>query len=141
MHAELKLSPSCCRNEMYLFITFIQLHLLGSFQQICSDIQPTKYIKKCNWISWRNSPQSRVLIENLPCCAQAFSSCREWGCSSLQYTGFSLSWLLLQSMAARCAGFSNCGTWHQQLWHVGLVAPQHVGIFPDRALNTCPLHL
>ena len=29
----------------------------------------------------------------------------------------------------------------QQLWHVGLVAPQHVGSqFPDQGSNPCPLH-
>ena len=61
------------------------------------------------------------------------------GYSSLQCTGFSLWWLLLlQSMGSRCAGFSSCGTWAQQLWlsgsraqaqqlwRTGLVDPRHV---------------
>jgi hypothetical protein len=47
----------------------------------------------------------------LPCCAQAFSSCSEWGLIWLWCTGFSLWWLpLLQAMHSRCAGFSSCGT-------------------------------
>ena len=62
------------------------------------------------------------------------------GYSSLQCTGFSLRWLLLLwSTGSRHTGFSSCGTWAQQLWlagsrvqaqqlwHTGLVAPQHVG--------------
>ena len=47
----------------------------------------------------------------LCCCARAFSSCSEWGYSSLRCTGFSLRWLhLLQSMGSRCTGFSSCGS-------------------------------
>ena len=50
------------------------------------------------------------------------------GYSSLRCAGFSLWWLLLlQSMGSRRAGFSSCGSWAQQLWHMGLVAPRHVG--------------
>ena len=37
--------------------------------------------------------------------------------------GFSLLW----STGSRCAGLSSCGTWAQQLWRTGLVAPRHVG--------------
>ena len=46
----------------------------------------------------------------LRCCAQAFSSCGEWGYSSFRCTGFSLQWpLLLRNMGSRHAGFSSCG--------------------------------
>ena len=46
----------------------------------------------------------------------------ELGC-----TGFSLQWLLLlQSMGSRHLGFSNCSTWAQWLWLMGLVALQHI---------------
>ena len=68
------------------------------------------------------------------------------GYSSLWWAGFSLRWLLLlRSMGSRCMGFSSCGTWvqqlwlagsrvqAQQLWHMGLVAPQHVGSSWTRA--------
>ena len=61
------------------------------------------------------------------------------GYSSLRCVGFALRWLLLlQSTGSRCAGFSSCGTWAQQLWLAGsraqaqllwrrdLVAPRHV---------------
>ena len=49
------------------------------------------------------------------------------GYSSLQCVGFSLrQLLLLWSMGSRRMGFSSCGTWAQQLWHTGLVAPMHV---------------
>ena len=63
-----------------------------------------------------------------------------WGYSSLWCTGFHCNGLsLLRSTDSRCAGFSSCGTQAQQLclagsrlqaqqlWHTGLVAPQHVG--------------
>ena len=50
------------------------------------------------------------------------------GYSSLQFTGFSLQWLLLlQSTGSRCMGFSSCGSRAQQLWHTGLAALRHVG--------------
>ena len=56
----------------------------------------------------------------LCCCAQAFSSCSEWGYSLLRCMGFSLQWLLLLwSMGSRHAGFSSCGTQAQQLQRAG----------------------
>ena len=56
------------------------------------------------------------------------------GYSSLQCVGFSLRWLLLLwSTGSRHAGFSSYGTWAQQLWHMGLAAPQHVGSSQTRA--------
>ena len=73
------------------------------------------------------------------------------GYSSLWYAVFSLWWLLLlRSMGSRHAGFSSCSTWAQQLWHTGLVAPQHVGssrtrdrthvpCIGRRILNHCPI--
>ena len=51
----------------------------------------------------------------LRCCKQAFSSCIDWGHTSLQCAGFSLQWLLLfRSMGSRHAGFSSCGSWALQ---------------------------
>ena len=45
-----------------------------------------------------------------------FSSCSEWGCSSLRCTGFLLQWLLLlQSTGSRAPSFSSRSTWAQQL--------------------------
>ena len=50
------------------------------------------------------------------------------GYSSVWRTGFSLRWvLLLRSTGSRYSGFSSCGAQAQQLWHKGLVTPQHVG--------------
>ena len=73
------------------------------------------------------------------------------GQSLLWCTGFSLWWpLLLWSMGSRHAGFSSCGTraqqlWlvssraqAQQLWHMGLVAPQHVESSQTRAQTLVP---
>ena len=59
------------------------------------------------------------------------------GYSSLRCAGFSLQQLLLlRSTGSRCVGFSSCGTWAQQLWHMALVAPRHVG--PSRTRDrTC----
>ena len=48
------------------------------------------------------------------------------GYSSLQRMGFSLRWLfLLRNAGSRRAGFSSCGTWAQELWHVGSVVVAH----------------
>ena len=61
------------------------------------------------------------------------------GYSSLQCAGFSLQWLLLlRSMGFWHAGFSSCGTWTQQLWRMGLVAPRHVGSSRTRARTRVP---
>ena len=47
-------------------------------------------------------------------CAQAFSSCSEWGLLFLWCMGFSLWWLLLlQSTGSRHTGFSSCRAWAQ----------------------------
>ena len=70
---------------------------------------------------------------------RAFSSAVSGGYSLLWCTGFSLRWLLLlQSTGSRCVGFSSCGTGAQQLWHMGLVALQHVGSSPTRARTRVP---
>ena len=73
------------------------------------------------------------------------------GYSSLWCTGFSLWWLLLLwSTGSKHAGFSNCGTWAQQLWLAGsraqaqqlwctgLVAPWHVVSSWTRARTRIP---
>ena len=73
------------------------------------------------------------------------------GLSSLWCAGSSLKWLLLlRSTGSRCAGFSSCGTWAQQLWltgsraqaqqlqRTGLVAPRHVGSSQTRARTRVP---
>ena len=45
------------------------------------------------------------------CCVRAFSSCGEWGYSSLRCVGFSLQWvLLLRNTGSRRKGFSSCGS-------------------------------
>ena len=56
------------------------------------------------------------------------------GHSSLQCMGFSLQW----STGSRRAGFSSCGSRAQQLWHMGLVAPWHVGSSRTRARTRVP---
>ena len=73
------------------------------------------------------------------------------GYSSLQCAGFSLQWLLLLWITgSRCAGFSSCGTWAQQLWLAGsrvqaqqlwctgLVVWRHVGSSRTRARTRVP---
>ena len=58
---------------------------------------------------------------------------------SLRCMGFSLQWLLLlQSLGSRHAGFSSCGAQPQQLWLMGLVAPQHVGSSQTRDRTRVP---
>ena len=57
-----------------------------------------------------------------------------------QYVGFSLEWLLLlQSADSRHACLSSCSPWAQSLWHMGLVALQHVDYSKTRD-QTCLLH-
>ena len=61
------------------------------------------------------------------------------GYSSLWCVGFSLRWLLLLwSTGSRHMGFSSCVMQAQQLWHTGLVAPQHVGSSQTRAQTHVP---
>ena len=55
------------------------------------------------------------------------------GYSSLQYMGFWLRWLLLSwSLGSRSVGFSSSVC--------GLSCSEACGIFPDQALNLCPLY-
>ena len=66
------------------------------------------------------------------CCVQAFSSCREQGCSSLQCAGSSLRWLLLLVLLT---GFR---VQAQSLWHVGFSCPWHVKSFQIRDQTCVP---
>ena len=69
----------------------------------------------------------------LHCCMRAFSSCDEWGYSSLQCTGLSLRWpLSLWSTGCRHEGFSSCAR--------GLSCCPACGMFPDQGSNLSPLH-
>ena len=73
--------------------------------------------------------------------------------SSLQFTGFSLWWLLLLwSTGSRRSGFSSSGTWAHLVVACGLQSTGSVvvahrlscfvacGILPDQGSNPCPLH-
>ena len=76
----------------------------------CSCFKESYYRKQISfrnlffffWLSW-------------VCCAQAFSSCSEQ-----ELLFFCTAW------DSHCGGFCYCGARSQQLWHTGLVAPQHV---------------
>ena len=73
------------------------------------------------------------------CCAWALPSCCERGSFLTVVRGLLVAVAsLLRSTGSRRAGLSICGTW-AQLWHMGLVALRHVGIFPDQGWNLCPL--
>ena len=80
----------------------------------------------------------------LCCCTWAFSSCSERGYSSLWCTGFSLRWLLfvaehgLQVRGLQQLWLTGSRAHSQQLWHTGLVAPQHVGSSRTRARACVP---
>lgn len=57
-------------------------------------------------------------VLDLGCCMQVFSSCGEWGSSSLQGLGFSFHRrLLLWRTGFSHVGFCSCSIWTQQLWH------------------------
>ena len=82
-----------------------------------------------------------MAVLGLCCCAQAFSSCGEWGYSSLWCTGFSLQWLLLlRSTGSRQAGFSSCGMQVSVVVAHGLSYFAVCGIFPGQGSNLCLLH-
>ena len=65
----------------------------------------------------------------LRCCAQAFSSCSEQGLLFVAVRGLLImvASLVAEHQLQEHAGFSSCGSWAQQLWLAGLVAPWHVG--------------
>ena len=72
-------------------------------------------------------------------CTWAFSSCSEWGLLFNAMHGLLMWWLLLlRSMGSTCTDFSSCSMWAQQLWHTGLVAPQHVGSSQTRDRTHVP---
>ena len=92
-----------------------------------------------------------LAVLGLHCCARAFSSCGERGLLFVAVHMFSLRWLLLLwRTGSRHAGFSSCGMQAQQLWlagsraqahqlwHMGLVAPWHVGSSGARARTRVP---
>ena len=56
----------------------------------------------------------------LRCCMRAFSSCVKRGLLFIAVCGLLIAVAsLLRSTGSRCAGFSSCGTWAQQLWLAG----------------------
>ena len=66
-------------------------------------------------------------VLGLHSCMQAFSSCREW--------------VLLSNCDAwvsHHSGFCCCGAQAQQLWHMGLVAPCHLGSSQTRDQTDVP---
>ena len=77
--------------------------------------------------------------------AQAFLQLQSGDHSLVVVPGFSLRWLLtvehrLQDMWAQQSQFPGSRELAHQLWHTGLVASQHVGVFPDQGSNPCLLH-
>ena len=94
-----------------------------------------------------------LVVLGLRCCAWAFSSCVKRGLLLVAVRGLLIVVAsLVVEHGLQVRGFSSCGTWAQQLWllgsraqaqqlwHTGLVAPWHVGIFLDQGSNPCPLH-
>ena len=56
----------------------------------------------------------------LRCCTQAFSSCSELGLLFVAVCGLLIAVVSLAvEHRSRCAGFSSCGAWAQQLWLAG----------------------
>ena len=74
-----------------------------------------------------------LTVLHLRCCSGFFLVVVNWGCSSLQCTGFSLQWLLLLPSTGSKAHRL------QYLWRTGLVALQHVGSSwtRDRTCDSC----
>ena len=63
----------------------------------------------------------------LGCCVHALSSCRRWGLLfTLVLRLFIVVAPLLWDMGSGCRGLGGCGSQAQQLWHMRLVALQHV---------------
>ena len=87
----------------------------------------------------------------LRCCARAFCGYGERGLLFVAVRGLLIVVAsLVGSTGSRCAGFSSCGMWPQQLsltgsrvqtqqlWCTGLVTPQHVGSSQARAQTRVP---
>ena len=79
----------------------------------------------------------------LCCCAQAFSSCGEWGilfavvCRLIAVASLVMEHRLWGTWASEVAALGSV----QKLWCTGLLAPQHVvSQFFDQRLNLCPLN-
>ena len=74
-----------------------------------------------------------MAVLGLRFCARTFSNCSKWGPLFIAVRG------PLTIAASRC-GAQAPDAQAQYLWFTDLVAPQHVGIFPDQGSNPCPLH-
>ena len=93
-----------------------------------------------------------MAVLGLCCCIRTFSSCGERGLLFIAMCGLliAVASLVAEHTGSRCAGFSSCGTraqqlWlvdsraqAQQLWHMGLVVPRHVGSSQTRAQTCVP---
>ena len=98
--------------------------------------------------SWKDSPflffNNLINLFNFGCTGSlllhgSFSSCGEQSLLSINScVSFSLQWLLLLQSTALGHSLNSCGTWAQQLWAVGLVAPQYVGSFGTRDQTHVP---
>ena len=84
-----------------------------------------------------------LAVLGIRCCTWAFSSCGEWGLLFLAVRGLLIavtSLVVEHGLQVRglqqlqhtgsvvvARRLSSCGSWAQQLWCTGLVAPRHVG--------------
>ena len=74
-----------------------------------------------------------LAVLGLCCCAQAFSSCSEWGLLFIAVRGFLIAVASpveehgLQAHGLQQLWLAGSRAQAQQLWCMGLVAPQHVG--------------
>ena len=116
-----------CRGSLY-HLLYICICLKFSIHTLKKIIYLFIYLFIYLWLCW-----GFVAARGLSLVAAS------GGYSSLWCAGFSLRWLLsLQGTGSRHAGFSSCGTWAQQLWLTGLVAPRHVGSSRTRAQTRDP---
>ena len=105
-------------------LMFLPVYLLSPHHSL--QPQPTSFHVSLSLKKKKNYLFLAVL--GLCCCARTFSSCFErrllssCGVQAFHCGGFSCR----RTWALGCLGFSSCCAQAQQLWCMGLVAPQHV---------------
>ena len=119
------------KKSVYKWTHAVQIHVQGPNVHN-KKIYHFKHLKKNKFIYFIYLFLAAL---GLCCCTQAFSGCGEQGLLFIVVHGL----LLLRITGSRHTDFSSYGTrgqqlWltgsraqAQQLWHTGLVAPQHVG--------------
>ena len=127
----------CYKSVDFIKSSSVGLGLPSKLKGIRSKPRKSIEISIKEWNTARSQLFLKVCLFlaalGLRCCAQAFSSCSEWGLL------FVIEWGLLITVAS-CWGVQDLGTWAWVVALHGLSGPAASGLLPDQGLNPCPLH-